>query len=228
VLHERAGICCVAKQLHCQSFRRARFKFPLIPRGDVASVILGETPKQILLTRATLGRGGRAKRNSYQHMKKLLLLPVLFGLITPLTVRAADLHEEDAIIRQRHIEWCAAWNKHDPKLMAAFFIPDGDLINPFGRHARGTTEIEKLFTEEQTGAMAGTRYSGSVENIRYLGPNVAIVDVEGEVDGMKGPDGAAAPPFKHHVTWIAEKKGGKWMAHGARAFVFVPAAKPAK
>ena len=58
---------------------------------------------------------------------------------------------------------------------------------------------------------------------------VLIVDVAGEIRGMKGPDGAAAPLFKHHVTWIAEKKAGKWVAHGARAFVTLPApAAPAR
>jgi uncharacterized protein (TIGR02246 family) len=160
-------------------------------------------------------------------MKTLLLLPVLLGLMTLPNARA-DQKEEDAAIHHRSDEWVDAWNKHDPKLMAAFFVADGDLINPFGRHAKGTAEIEKLFTEEQTGAMAGTTYAGTVENIHYIGKNLAIVDVAGEISGMKQPDGAAAPPFKHHVTWIAEKKAGKWMAHGARAFVLVPAPMPAK
>ena len=100
--------------------------------------------------------------------------------------------QEDTAIRQRHDEWITAWNKHDPKLMASFWASDGDLINPFGRHARGTAEIEKLFTEEQTGRMAGTSYTGTVESIRYIGENVAIADVAGEIRGMKGPDGAAA------------------------------------
>jgi len=160
-------------------------------------------------------------------MKTLLLLPILLGLIT-LQITRADQKEDDAAIHRRHDEWAAAWNKHDPKLMAAFFVADGDLINPFGRHARGSAEIEKLFTDEHTGAMAGTTYAGTIENIRYIGKQVAIVDVAGEISGMKGPDGAAAPPFKHHVTWIAEKKAGKWMADGARAFVLVPAPTPAK
>ncbi|HKI67962.1 MAG TPA: SgcJ/EcaC family oxidoreductase, partial [Verrucomicrobiae bacterium] len=101
--------------------------------------------------------------------------------------------QEDAVIRQRHDEWAAAWNKHDPKLMAAFWAADGDLINPFGLHARGTAELEKLFTEEHAGKMAGTTYAGTIESIRYLGESVAIVDVAGEISGMKGPDGAAAP-----------------------------------
>ena len=153
-------------------------------------------------------------------MKKLLSLPVLLGLLASPTARADQ--KDDQAIHKRHDEWAAAWNKHDPKLMASFWLPDGDLINPFGRHARGTAEIEKLFTEEQAGPMAGTTYAGQIESIRYIGRNVAIVDVSGEITGMKGPDGAAAPPFKHHVTWIAEKKDGKWFAHGARAFALLP------
>ena len=138
------------------------------------------------------------------------------------------LELENAVIRQRHDEWAAAWNKHDPKLMATLFVADGDLINPFGRHARGTAAIEKLFAEEHTGPMAGTTYAGTIEDIRYLGDTVAIVDGAGEISGMKGPDGAAAPPFKPHVTWIAEKQAGKWMAAGARAFATLLAPAPAK
>jgi uncharacterized protein (TIGR02246 family) len=130
---------------------------------------------------------------------------------------------EDAVILRRHDEWIAAWNKHDPKLLASFFVPEGDLINPFGRQARGTAEIEKLFTDEHTGIMAGTTYSGTIQNIRYVGENDAIVEVNGEVRGMKGPDGKPAPPFKHHVTWIAEKRNGKWLAHSARAIAVMQA-----
>ena len=161
-------------------------------------------------------------------MKKLsLLVFILLGLIALPNARGGQ-KEEDAAIRQRHDEWAAAWGKHDPKLMASFFVADGDLINPFGRHASGKAEIEKLFAEEHAGPMAGSTYAGTIENIRYIGKNVAIVDVAGEITGMKGPDGAAAPPFKHHVTWIAEKKAGKWMADGARAFGTLHAPKAPK
>ena len=161
-------------------------------------------------------------------MKKLLLLPILLGL-TALPAARADQKEDDAAIHKRHDEWCAAWNKHDAKRMAAFFFADGDLINPFGRQAQGTAAIEKLFADEQAGPMAGSTYAGTIERIRYVGKTVAIVEVAGEITGMKGPDGAATSPFKHHVTWIAQKKAGKWMAIAARAFVTLPApAAPAK
>jgi uncharacterized protein (TIGR02246 family) len=160
-------------------------------------------------------------------VKHLLLLPVLLAVITLAPARAragagAGDQAADKAIHQRHDEWCAAWNKHDPKAMAAFFFPDGDLINPFGRTCKGAAEIEKLFTEEQSGPMAGTSYSGTIQSIRYFG-DIAIVDVAGEITGMKTPEGTPAPPFKHHVTWIAEKKDGQWLAHGARAFITLPA-----
>ena len=161
-------------------------------------------------------------------MRKLLLLSMLLGLIVPPAARA-DQKEDDAALRQRNDEFCAAWNKHDARLMAALFAADGDLINPFGRRAHGTAEIEKLFTTEQTGPMAGSTYTGTVESIRYVGTALAIVDVSGEITGMKGPDGAAAPPFKHHVTWIVEKKADKWLSIAVRAFVTLPPpAAPAK
>ena len=157
-------------------------------------------------------------------MTKRLLLPALLALIilSAAPFARAQNSDEDATIRSRHDEFTAAWNKHDPKAMAAFWIADGDLINPFGRHAKGTAQIEKVFTDEQTGPMKDSTYSGTVESIRHIG-DVAIVDVEAEIAGMKGPDGAAIPPFKHHVTWIARKVDGKWMAEGARAFAYVPA-----
>src|SRR4051794_28420535 len=100
-------------------------------------------------------------------MKKLLLL--LSVLLVVLPGARADQKAEDAAIRVRHDEWCAAWDKHDPKLMASFFLPDGNLINPFGRHAEGRGAIEQLFTQEQSGPMAGTTYSGTIESIRLYG-----------------------------------------------------------
>ncbi|GEM_PF-2541119 len=153
-------------------------------------------------------------------MKTFLLLPVLLALVlAPVAARAADMKVEDDAIHKRHDEWVAAWNKHDAKALAAFWVADGDVINPMGRTAKGTAEIEKLFTDEHSGAMAGTTYSGKIVSIRRLG-DVAIVDVDGEVTGMKDADGKEMPPFKHHVTWIATKKDGKWMAVCARAFCY--------
>src|ERR1051325_4075017 len=108
-------------------------------------------------------------------MKRHLAAAVVLVAVAFMGWTRADQKEDDAAIGKRHDEWCAAWNKHKANEMAGFFVADGGLINPFGRRAKGTAEIEKLFEDEQKGVMAGTTYSGTIEGIRYIG-DVAIVD----------------------------------------------------
>jgi hypothetical protein len=71
-------------------------------------------------------------------MKKLLLCAILLGVIA-LPAARADQKDEDTVIRKRHDEWIAAWNSHDPKVMASFWLENGDLIDPFGKARAGTT-----------------------------------------------------------------------------------------
>jgi uncharacterized protein (TIGR02246 family) len=150
-------------------------------------------------------------------MKKLLLFAALVGLVALPNARADKKDDEDAI-HKRHEEWVAAWNKHDPKLMASFWVEEGDVITPTGRVCKGRGEIEKLFQDEQTGTgpWVGTTYAGTITDIRFIGKTTTVVDVDAEVSGAKGPDGNVMPPMKHHVTWVAVKKHGKWMAFATR------------
>ena len=64
----------------------------------------------------------------------------------------------EAQIHARADEFAAAWNKHDPTAMAYFWSVDGDLINPFGRKAKGLTEIQRLFQDEQNGPMKNSTF----------------------------------------------------------------------
>ena len=133
-------------------------------------------------------------------------------------------------VRASSDAWVAAWNRHDPKIMAAAWSPEGDLINPFGRWASGRAEIEKLFTEEHATFMKGTTYSIANYKVRFPTPAIAVADWDGEVAGMRAADGKAMPAFKHHVVGVYAKKGNHWWMAAARAAVYLPSpsAPPAK
>ena len=126
--------------------------------------------------------------------------------------------------------WMAAWNRHDAKIMAAAWSPEGDLINPFGRWASGRAEIEKLFTEEHATFMKGTTYSVTNYKAQFPTPAIGVADFDGEVTGMRAADGKAMPAFKHHVFVVYAKKGNHWWITSARASVPLPTpgAPPAK
>jgi uncharacterized protein (TIGR02246 family) len=116
----------------------------------------------------------------------------------------------------------AAWNKNDSKAMAAKWAPDGDLINPFGRWAKGRAEVEKLFADEHSAFMKGSTYALSNYQVRFSSPAIAFADWDGEITGMHNPGGSAMPPFKHHVNNLYAKKAGHWWVVAGRAAAFLP------
>ena len=115
-----------------------------------------------------------------------------------------------------------AWNKHDPKSMTAFWTEDATLINPMGRMAHGSADIEKLMMDEQS-----TMFKGSIAKVlemkvtRSLGSNMAFCDGEMTVDGAQSPDGSAMQQMKMHIAVIMEKKGGRWLFADARPYAFM-------
>lgn len=141
-------------------------------------------------------------------------------------VRADEDGDKEAI-QKRHTEWVAAWDAHEPARMASFWAPDGDIIDPFGRHASGRDAVEKLFAEDHTGKgfMVGTIYSAVIDKVRFLGKDVAIIDVSAEIRGIGGPETTEPQVLKHHVTWVAEKREDQWVAVAARPSIPAPEPK---
>jgi uncharacterized protein (TIGR02246 family) len=134
----------------------------------------------------------------------------------------ADAAADAKAISARGQEFVAAWNRDDAKGMAALWAPDGDLINPFGRVARGRAEVEKLFADEHSAMMKGTTFKVESEAVRLLGPSAAVMDWDADVIGMTGPDGKAMPPFKNHVTIVLMKQGDTWWVAAARPISYPP------
>ena len=103
---------------------------------------------------------------------KTFFLALLMSLLAFSTAMAAG--DEEAI-QKRLDEFVAAWNNHDAEAMAALWAPDGDLINPFGRVAKGRPEVEKLFIDEHASFTKGTTYKVTSSLVRVLGSEVAVL-----------------------------------------------------
>ena len=144
---------------------------------------------------------------------------VAAGSLAILSQRAVA-QDETAAVRKTAADFSAAWNRHDAKAMADMFVEDGDIINPFGRVAKGRAEVEKLFQDEHATVMKGTTFNLTKVEVRMLGAGTAVVDWEVELVGMHGPAGAALPPLKHHVAVVEVKKGDRWLAAAVRPYVF--------
>jgi uncharacterized protein (TIGR02246 family) len=154
-------------------------------------------------------------------MRRFIFAVVVCALVGS----GAALGEEAAREKEvRAVEdaFVAAWNKDDTRAMAAAWAPDGDLINPFGRWAKGRADVEKLFADEHATVMKGSTYAVSNYQVRFASPAIASADWDGEITGMHNSDGSSIAPFKHHVNILYTKKAGHWWVVTARAMAFLP------
>lgn len=152
-------------------------------------------------------------------MKRFLMI-VLTAFLLTLPMFAKESSE--AAIRATDEAFAAAWNKHDAKAMAATWAKDGDLINPFGRVAKGRDEIETLIQDEHSKAMKQSTYSPGAMSVRFIEPDIAFVEQDVEISGITGSDGSAAPLMKVHINRVVQKKDGKWLTVTARPVIYPP------
>ena len=161
--------------------------------------------------------------NTRVVLSALVLIPLAAFAI------AADRGDDSAAIKKSSAEFQAAWNKHDPKAIAAFWAADGDLIDPWGKTSVGREEVEKFFVGEHTGAgaLAKSTYELRKDSVRMISSDVAIEDWEVVITGVAPPEAAAPLPAQfHRVVIIRKKEGGRWPIVAARPGLFEPVKEP--
>jgi uncharacterized protein (TIGR02246 family) len=129
---------------------------------------------------------------------------------------AADIATADKEIRARAQEFSAAWQKHDPALVAAFYAPDGDMVTGQGRAYAGRDAIEEALRGAFDGGLKDSAFVWTVEKIKLVKPDVAVVDYEAQI---KGTD-ANAEGVKFHIVAVLIKQGGKWLTQTTRGIVY--------
>jgi uncharacterized protein (TIGR02246 family) len=150
---------------------------------------------------------------------------VAFALLTATAAAQADRGDgaEERAVRDAVERFGAAWNRHDAKAMAAAFAPEGDIVNPYGEVVKGRPALEALFAKEQIRFAHGTRFVDTVESLRFLKPDVALVDGALTVSGVRGA-GPDAPPttLKGRYTDVLVKQEGRWQILARRVMLIVP------
>jgi len=104
-----------------------------------------------------------------------------------------------------HLE--AAWNAADGQSFAEAFAEDADFVHILGGYYTGRAAIEAGHR-----MIFGTIYKGStvrysVEKIRFLRPDVAIVSLR---QYLQFQEGGAASDLEARPTLIAGKNDGSW------------------
>ena len=128
---------------------------------------------------------------------------------------------DEAGIKKAFSEISDAWAAGDAHAMASHWLPDGSLINPFGKDAWSRAEVEQVAGADIQ-MMKGSTQTFDDFKIRFVLGGFALVDTTGTVSGMKNPDGTAAPDHQFHIYAAVVQRGTKWFAVSVRPYAFVP------
>lgn len=124
---------------------------------------------------------------------KIKLLLIVFSFMAVIPARAADKVSDDVAIRQIVSEQVKAWNVGDAKAFSASFAEDGSFTNIRGTVFYGHRAFEERHVEIFAGFFKGSKLAMSVDKIRYVRPDVAIVDLSTVVSHLQGlPPGVKA------------------------------------
>jgi uncharacterized protein (TIGR02246 family) len=126
-----------------------------------------------------------------------------------------EAYEQNAI---RGVYRCIseAWEKGDARRVVANFAEDGDMIDPFGRVARGRDAVAALLAGNFGGMFQGSRIVFDPQRIRFLTRELAVVDGTWQVTLPQAPGGQKPPPITGLVTTVFRKVNGRWQVQADR------------
>lgn len=113
---------------------------------------------------------------------------------------------DEAAIRDRVAAMETALNAGDYAGVAALYAPDGDVMIVDGPIVSGRAAIQ-ADAEADWGAAPERRIALTVTSLRFLGPDVAIVNTRAELN-----EGA----WEDRGTWVMVRRGGEWLLAALR------------
>jgi len=144
-----------------------------------------------------------------------LALAGAMGGVTSLARAAESNPQEEAAITKTAEAFVEAFQKGDAKAVAAFWMPDGDYVDPAGRVLLGRPAIEKDF-EKLFAENKGLKLRIEVASLRFPTPDTAVED---GTTGVLAPDGSV--PSRARYTNFFTKKNGQWLLASVREAPYV-------
>ena len=146
-------------------------------------------------------------------LRRLVLPFALLGLCTTHPAFAQDQRAE-AAIRSIIAAQAVAWNAGDGNAYAKDLAPDASFTNLFGMVMYGAPAFAERHRQILATFYKDTTKHHAVRRVRFITPDVAIVDIDNEVRGVKAmPPGIPVPGdgiVKTQLMQVFVRRGGRW------------------
>jgi uncharacterized protein (TIGR02246 family) len=142
---------------------------------------------------------------------KVVLAALLFIIFSAMSSRAqlaANRDADTAAIKQTVATFQDAWNSHDAHAVAMRYLEDGDFSSIKAEDSHWQKELEEHYTTIFSTFLKNAHTTDTVRSIRFLGADLASVDIDWLVNEPSAPGGVLR---KGLLTWIVTRRNGQWM-----------------
>jgi len=139
----------------------------------------------------------------------LLATPLAIGL-----ARAADgsgNSGEDAAIKDVVAGFNNGWNTHDAHAMCASLADDVQWVNWRGEPLGTRQAVEDQHAQLFADLYKNSHRIDTVKSIRYLNPELAVVDDYWTMTGARKRDGSDWPYRAGYSNFLMAKRNGRWI-----------------
>jgi uncharacterized protein (TIGR02246 family) len=156
-------------------------------------------------------------------MERLGLALIVCTLIIGVTGSAsADQAQDEAAVRALGDNFAKAFVQKNPEQRTSLFAENGTFLTPVGDFLQGHVAMVKDFGSEAQAVNGNTQAAFSNYRIRFIKPDVAVVDAVLTLRNINGPDGTVIPVIPVNFFYVASRHGGQWLIEDGRAH-FAPA-----
>src|SRR5687767_12325602 len=108
------------------------------------------------------------------------------------------------VIRAREL----AWSNGDANGYKQLLTSDADISSATGRSASGSDAVLDLYSEQREGVYKGAITATSIESIRFIRADVALVNTNFRLTGLRTADGKALGERKGRLLIVQVKDQG--------------------
>jgi uncharacterized protein (TIGR02246 family) len=120
---------------------------------------------------------------------------------------------DEAAVRAHFASFSEAWIRGDAKSVADGYAEDADLVRPGEPRVEGRAAIEAFYARMFAGPLKGVAKAMKVDHVRFVSPEVAVVDSSYTLDRDLPPLHARGAS----VTVLAKRAGG-WTTVVSRSY----------
>jgi uncharacterized protein (TIGR02246 family) len=130
---------------------------------------------------------------------------------------SAGQAQDEAAVRALGDTFAKAFVQKNAELRASIFAEDGTFVTPRGDFLQGRVAMVKDFGPEAQQAVNGTTQAAfSNYRVRFIKPDVAVVDALLTVHNANGPDGTIIPAIPVSFFYVAVRHANRWLIQDGR------------